>query len=113
MSQPRPFRRKKGPARDLAAVGGAPADPVAGLPGEFPLFAALLTSSWRQLASWGFENPVVHAFAHHLQRFSLGHSGVFPLDFISARGRNRLFATKRPWTLRECSRTDRRFQWPV
>jgi hypothetical protein len=26
---------------------------------------------------------MMHAFAHHLQRFSLGHSGVIPLDLFS------------------------------
>lgn len=64
--------------RGLVPVRRPSTDAVARLARELPFFPALLTTPRRQLASWWFENPVMHAFAHHLQRFSLGHSEVFP-----------------------------------
>ncbi len=95
LSQPNAFREPSEAfrGRRLASVGGTAADAVARLARKLSLFAALLTSSWRQLASWWFKNPVMHAFAHHLQRFSLGHSESFPSTSYKP---GRSLATKRP-----------------
>jgi len=66
-------------------VGGAPADAVGGFAGEFAFFAAFFAPPGRQLSAWWFEDPVVDAFGHDLECFSLGH-GITPWDDVEVFG---------------------------